>query len=114
MEESILNFIKMVFSTLSWPGVGVLMAIESACIPLPSELIMPLAGWMLIDDVGLSPVYLLLAAFCGAVGNVIGSLIAYGVGAKGGVPLLRRNGKYILISNHDLDRANLWFAKYGN
>jgi len=114
MEESILNFIKMVFSTLSWPGVVVLMAIESACIPLPSELIMPLAGWMLIEDVGLSPVYLLLAAFCGAVGNVIGSLIAYGVGAKGGVPLLRRYGKYILISNHDLDRANLWFARYGN
>ena len=114
MEQSILNFIQNIYQSIGWPGVVLLMAIESACIPLPSELIMPLAGWMLIENAGLSIWFLFLAAFCGALGNVIGSLIAYWVGAKGGLPLLRRWGKYILITHEDIDRATLWFDKYGN
>jgi membrane protein DedA with SNARE-associated domain len=114
VEQAILNFINSVYNALSWPGVVLLMTIESACIPLPSEIIMPLAGWMLVESAGLSIWYIFLAGFCGALGNVFGSLIAYWVGLKGGIPLLRRYGKYILISNHDLDRANLWFAKYGD
>jgi membrane protein DedA with SNARE-associated domain len=114
MEQAILNFINIVYNALSWPGVVLLMTIESACIPLPSEIIMPLAGWMLVESAGLSAWYIILAGFCGALGNLFGSLIAYWVGLKGGIPLLRRYGKYILISNHDLDRANLWFAKYGD
>jgi membrane protein DedA with SNARE-associated domain len=91
-----------------------MMAIESACIPLPSELIMPLAGWMLIEEPGLSIWYIVLAGFCGAIGNVIGSLVAYAVGAWGGLPFLNRYGKYILISRHDLERATRWFDKYGD
>lgn len=75
---------------------------------------MPLAGWMLIDSAGLSVWFIVLAAFCGALGNVFGSLISYWVGSKGGFPLLKRYGKYILISNHDLDRANHWFDRYGD
>jgi membrane protein DedA with SNARE-associated domain len=114
MEQQILNFISNVYQTLGWPGVVLLMTIESACIPLPSEIIMPLAGWMLVEQPGLSIWFLALAGFCGGIGNVFGSLISYAVGAKGGVPLLRRYGKYILITNHDLDRANLWFGKYGD
>jgi membrane protein DedA with SNARE-associated domain len=90
------------------------MAIESACIPLPSEIIMPLAGWMLIADKGLGPEYLVLAGFCGAVGNVIGSLVSYEVGAWGGRPFLYRWGKYILITPHDIERADHWFDKYGD
>lgn len=89
------------------------MAIESAAIPLPSELVMPLAGWMLVRDQGLSEPWLLLAAFCGAAGNVIGSLAAYAVGAWGGRPALRRYGRYVLISPHELERAEAWFARYG-
>jgi membrane protein DedA with SNARE-associated domain len=114
MEEQILSFINQVYQLLGWPGVVLLMAIESACIPLPSELIMPLAGWMLIESPGLSIWYIVLAGFCGAIGNVIGSLVAYAVGAWGGLPFLHRYGKYILISNHDLERANRWFYKYGD
>ncbi len=60
------------------------MAIESACIPLPSEIIMPLAGWLLIKNMGLPATYVLLAGLYGAIGNVIGSLVAYEVGAWGG------------------------------
>jgi membrane protein DedA with SNARE-associated domain len=114
MEQQILNFINHIYQLLGWPGVVLLMAIESACIPLPSELIMPLAGWMLIESPGLSIWFIVLAGFCGAIGNVLGSLVAYAVGAWGGLPFLHRYGKYILISNHDLDRANRWFFKYGD
>ena len=114
MEQHILDFIRHVYQVLGWPGVVLMMAIESACIPLPSEIIMPLAGWMLISDKGLGPEYLVLAGFCGAVGNVIGSLVAYGVGAWGGRPFLYRWGKYILITSHDIERADRWFNKYGD
>jgi len=109
-----LEFIRHVSQVLGFPGVVLLMAIESACIPLPSEIIMPLAGWMLIADKGLGPEYLVLAGFCGAVGNVIGSLVAYEVGAWGGRPFLYRWGKYILITPHDIERADRWFDKYGD
>jgi len=90
------------------------MAIESACIPLPSELIMPLAGWMLIKEKSLSAIYTLVAGAYGALGNTIGSAIAYGVGAWGGRPFLEKYGKYILISRHDLDLADRWFNKHGS
>ena len=114
MEQQILGFIRSVYDAIGWPGVVLLMAIESACIPLPSEIIMPFAGWMLIADKGLGVEYLALAGFCGAVGNVIGSLIAYWVGAKGGRPFLKRYGKYLLISEHEIDVAERWFNKYGD
>ncbi len=90
------------------------MAIESACIPLPSELIMPLAGWMLIKEESLSAIYTLVAGVYGALGNTIGSAIAYGVGMRGGRPFLEKYGKYILISRHDLDLADRWFNKHGS
>jgi membrane protein DedA with SNARE-associated domain len=99
---------------MQWPGVVVLMAIESACIPLPSELIMPFAGWMLIKEKSLSAIYTLVAGAYGALGNTIGSAIAYGVGMWGGRPFLEKYGKYILISRHDLDLADRWFNKYGS
>ncbi|MBI2847362.1 MAG: DedA family protein [Chloroflexi bacterium] len=113
IEQALLEFTRNLYSMLGWPGVVALMAVESACIPFPSELIMPLAGWMLIKERGLGLSYLLMAGLYGAVGNVLGSLIAYWAGAQGGLPLLRRYGKYLLISRHDLDRAHEWFARYG-
>lgn len=113
MEQQILDFIRNTYDAIGWPGVVLLSAIESACIPLPSELILPFAGWMLIAYKGLGIEYLVLAGFCGALGNVIGSLIAYWVGAKGGRPFLQRYGKYFLISQHDIDIADRWFGKYG-
>ena len=112
MEQHRLNFIRSVYDAIGWPGVVLLMAIESACIPLPSELIMPFAGWFLVGDLG--AMGLVLAGFCGAVGNVIGSLIAYWVGAKGGRPFLKKYGKYLLISEHEIDTAERWFNKYGD
>lgn len=91
-----------------------MMAIESACIPLPSEIIMPLSGWMLIKNQSLPAIYLLLAGVYGAIGNVIGSVVAYAVGMWGGRPFLEKYGKYILIHHSDLNRADNWFKRYGS
>ncbi|MBI2912834.1 MAG: DedA family protein [Chloroflexi bacterium] len=89
------------------------MAVESAAIPFPSEIIMPLAGWILVKDKGLGEEWLLLAAFYGALGNTIGSLVAYYAGAWGGRPLLLRYGRYVLITPRELDIADRWFQRYG-
>jgi len=114
LEQELLYFISQTYGLIQWPGVVALMAIESACIPLPSELIMPLAGWMLIKEASLPAIYTLVAGVYGALGNTIGSAIAYGVGMRGGRPFLEKYGKYILISRHDLDLADRWFNKHGS
>ncbi len=113
IEQQIVVFLQNLFNMIGWPGVFIAMLIESACIPLPSEVTMPLAGWMLIQAKGLSWLWLIWAGFVGAAGNVAGSWVAYWVGQKGGRPALEKYGKYLLISRHDLDRADAWFAKYG-
>lgn len=109
-----LDFINHIYSLMQWPGVVVLMAIESACIPLPSEIIMPLSGWILIRNQGLGPQYVFMAGTFGALGCLIGSVATYWVGKAGGRPFLEKYGKYILISHHDLDVADRWFSKRGN
>jgi membrane protein DedA with SNARE-associated domain len=98
---------------MGWPGVVLLMALESACIPIPSELVMPLSGWMLVQAEGHGYWYVLLAGLYGGLGNLIGSLAAYWVGAYGGRPLLERYGRYVFITRHALERADRWFARYG-
>jgi membrane protein DedA with SNARE-associated domain len=74
---------------------------------------MPLAGWKLIKEKGLGFEWVIFAGFCGALGNTIGSLIAYYAGAWGGRPLVERYGRYILISHHDLDLADRFFKRWG-
>jgi membrane protein DedA with SNARE-associated domain len=113
IEQQIVNFLQNLFNTVGWPGVVAAMAIESACIPLPSEVTMPLAGWMLVQAKGLSVWHVLWASFYGGLGCTIGSVITYWIGALGGRPLLEKYGKYVLISRHDMDVADRWFSKYG-
>jgi membrane protein DedA with SNARE-associated domain len=113
LETHAIDFVRSLFDAVGWFGVVVAMAIESACIPLPSEIIMPLAGWLLVAEKGLGWWGILQASFWGAVGNLIGSVIAYGVGAWGGRPLIERYGRYVLITRKDLDRAERWFDERG-
>ncbi|RLC80442.1 MAG: DedA family protein [Chloroflexi bacterium] len=113
LEEQIVLFLQNLFQTIGWTGVVVAMAIESACIPLPSEVTMPLAGWMLVQARGLPLWHTLWAGFYGALGCTIGSLITYWIGAKGGRPLLLKYGRYVLISRHDIEMADRWFERYG-
>ncbi len=114
LEQHILDFIAATYNLLQWPGVVALMAIESACIPFPSELIMPLAGWMLIKDQSLPVTFVMAAGAWGALGNTIGSVIAYYAGMWAGRPLLNKYGRYILISQRDLEISDRWFTRSGS
>ena len=107
--EVLSGFIVMVISALGYFGVVLLMAIESACIPLPSEIIMPFSGYLVYTG----RFNLWAVGIAGAFGCVIGSLVAYWVGMYGGRPLIERYGRYVLISHHDLDLADRLFQKYG-
>ena len=104
------SFIVNIISTLGYPAITVLMALESACIPIPSEIIMPFSGYLVFAE----KFSFLSVIIWGTIGNLIGSIIAYSVGFYGGRPLIEKYGKYILISNHDLNLAEKWFKKYGN
>lgn len=95
--------------TLGYAGVVALMAIESACIPLPSEIIMPFSGYLVFTG----SFNLHFASISGALGCAVGSAAAYYVGAKGGRPFVQKYGRYVLVRHRDLDRADRWFNKYG-
>ncbi len=107
--EILSAFIVATISALGYSGIVLLMAIESACIPLPSEIIMPFSGYL----VSIGRFNLWAVGVAGAFGCVVGSLVAYWVGMYGGRPLIERYGRYVLISRHDLDLADRWFARYG-
>jgi membrane protein DedA with SNARE-associated domain len=114
MNEKILallvEFITHVIDVGGYAGIVVLMGIESACIPLPSEIIMPFAGYV----VYLGHFNLFWAATAGAVGCNLGSAVAYWIGAKGGRPLVERYGEWVLVSHRDLDWVTRFFDKYGS
>jgi len=102
-------FVINTISTMGYGGIVLLMGIESANIPLPSEVIMPFSGYL----VSTGQFNLFWVAIMGGLGCLWGSLLSYWIGAKGGRPLIERYGKYILISKHDLDTADRWFARWG-
>ena len=107
--EALSVFIIFVISALGYWGVVLLMAIESACIPLPSEVIMPFSGYLVYTG----RFNLWWVSVAGAIGCVVGSLIAYWVGMYGGRPLIEKYGRFVLVSRHDLDLADRWFSRYG-
>ena len=103
------QFISWVIGASGYGGIVILMAIESACIPLPSELIMPFAGYL----VSTGHFNLYWAATAGAIGCNVGSVIAYEIGYYGGRPLVEKYGSYILMSHHDVEMADQLFERYG-
>lgn len=107
--EAIAGFVIAAISHLHYLGVMLMMAIESACIPLPSEVTMPFAGFLASKG----ELNLWWVSVAGAAGCVLGSWVAYAVGAWGGRPLVERYGKYLLLSKHDLDLADRWFVRHG-
>ena len=114
MFEKILGvlatFTIWVISSGGYVGIAILMAIESACIPLPSEIIMPFAGYLV--STGRFDLY--LAATAGAIGCNIGSIVAYEIGKRGGRPVAERWGRYLLIGPGELDAADRFFARWGS
>lgn len=103
-------FIKAVIAATGYGGIAFLMAIESACIPLPSELIMPFAGYLVFEG----KMSLLWAATAGAIGCNLGSLVAYEIGCYGGRPLVERYGRWILLTRRELDWADRFFQRWGD
>ena len=114
MTEKILailaHFIIATISASGYLGVMLLMAIESACIPLPSEIIMPFAGYL----VHTGRLTLIGVAVAGAIGCNVGSALAYWVGAAGGRPFIAKYGRFVLLDQRDLGRAEHFFARYGS
>jgi membrane protein DedA with SNARE-associated domain len=115
LEHQIVAFLTDLFGRMGWGGVVVIMALESANIPIPSEVTMPLSGWLLVQVRGGGPWEAAwLGGLWGAVGCTLGSVLSYALGAWGGRPLLDRYGKYLMISSHDLEVADRWFARWGD
>jgi membrane protein DedA with SNARE-associated domain len=113
MSEKILAalfvLIKSLIAATGYGGIVILMAIESACIPIPSELIMPFAGYLVFEGT----MKLLWVATAGAIGCNLGSLVAYEIGYYGGRPLVERYGRWILLGRRELDWADRFFARWG-
>ena len=103
-------WIVAIISAIGYLGIALLMAIESACIPLPSEIIMPFSGYLV--STGRFDIFLVATA--GAIGCNIGSTVAYAVGYYGGRPLVEKWGRYILVSRRDLELVDRFFARFGS
>lgn len=113
MTEKILAalfiFIKSIIAFSGYGGIVILMGIESACIPLPSELIMPFAGYLVFEGT----MKLVWVATAGAIGCNVGSLVAYEIGCYGGRPLVERYGRWVLLGRKELDWADRFFTRWG-
>lgn len=113
MFTSILNFLALIVTSvvgfLGYGGIFFLMMLESCGIPMPSEVIMPFSGFLVVD--GKMMLWAIILA--GTLGDLAGACLAYWIGSRGGRPLIEKYGKYILISKHDLNLADKWFTKYG-
>jgi membrane protein DedA with SNARE-associated domain len=115
LEMKIVEFLTTLFQSIGWAGVTGIMVLESANIPIPSEVTMPLAGWLLVQARGGTALQAIWhGALWGAVGCTVGSLLSYALGAWGGRPFLDRYGKYLMIGSHDLEMADRWFARWGD
>ena len=110
MSEKLVALLVALIASGGYVMVVLLMAIQSACIPIPSEVIMPLAGYALAH----TQMQLILLTTLASLGCNLGSIPAYWVGARGGRPLVERYGRYVLLSRRDLDLAERFFAHYGS
>ena len=106
----IAGWIVNVINNWGYLGILILMTIESACMPLPSEVIMPFAGFLVWQG----ELNFWLVGLMGATGCLIGSVLAYYVGYYGGRPLVEKYGRFILFSKKDMTMADRWFARYGD
>ncbi len=109
MVESLAEWITSVLSSLGYPGLVLMMALESMIAPVPSEVVMPFAGFLVVEG----RFTFLGATLASSLGTLLGSLASYLLGRWGGYPLVLRFGKYLLLDKHHLDIAHSWFEKRG-
>jgi membrane protein DedA with SNARE-associated domain len=103
------EFLQGIVVKLGYPGVFILVTLESTLVPVPSELVFPFAGYFASKGIFSLPVLLVI----NSVGALLGSGIGYWIGAAGGKPLLLKYGKYFLIRKHDIEKTEKWFANHG-
>jgi membrane protein DedA with SNARE-associated domain len=118
IDEIVIPFLNSLYGAVGYLGVMVAMGIESAMIPLPSELILPYAGFLVSDPSQLEPITgtpwsFWITVIVGTIGNTLGSLVAYAIGAYGGRPFLERYGRYMFIRQHEIDLAERFFERWG-
>jgi membrane protein DedA with SNARE-associated domain len=119
IDQIVIPFLNSLYGAVGYLGVLVAMAIESAMIPLPSELILPYAGFLISDPNQLEPLThspwsFWVVVIVATLGNTLGSLIAYAIGAYGGRPFLERYGRYLLIRPHEIELADEFFRRWGS
>jgi membrane protein DedA with SNARE-associated domain len=110
--HAVTSWVTGCITALGYYGIVLLMGIESACIPIPSEIIMPFGGYLVYKDPSKFSVWWMGVA--GALGCVWGSMVAYWAGKYGGRPFVEKYGRYVLIRRKDLDKADMWFQKHGD
>ncbi len=110
IAELLSGYITQFISSIGYPGVFILMTLESAALPVPSEVVMPFAGYLAYQGV----FNLFLVTIVGAVGCTAGSVISYFVGLKGGRPFIDKYGRYLFINSGHMEIAETWFNKYGD
>jgi membrane protein DedA with SNARE-associated domain len=118
IDKIVIPFLGQLYGAVGYLGVFIAMTIESAMIPLPSELILPFAGFLVSDPSKIEPLVggawsFWIVVIVATLGNTCGSLIAYAIGAWGGRPFLERYGRYILIRPHDIELADRFFERWG-
>jgi len=115
IAEHIVPLLENLFHTIGWGGVVVIMALGSANIPIPSEVTMPLSGWLLTPKAQFPALQtFLIAGGWGGLGCLLGSLLSYALGYFGGRPLVERYGNYIMVRKDDTERFDVWFARWGD
>jgi membrane protein DedA with SNARE-associated domain len=118
IDQIVIPFLNTLYGAVGYVGVALAMAIESAMVPLPSELVLPYAGFLVSDPSQIEPLThahwdFWIVVIVATLGNTVGSVIGYAIGAWGGRPFLERWGKYLLIRPHELELADRFFQKYG-
>lgn len=117
LATTVSNFIISVIHTLGYPGIFILMLLEGLLLPIPSEVVMAFGGYLvysgsLPSELGVPALIILLLA--GSVGNMVGAYLAYLLGDYGGIPLIIRYGKYVMLDRESIEKTHGWFLKYGS
>ena len=118
IDQIVIPFLNALYGAVGYVGVMIAMAIESAMVPLPSELILPYAGFLVSDTSQLEPLTgapwsFWVVVIVATIGNTLGSIVGYAIGAWGGRPFLMRWGRFLLIRPHEIEWAERFFVKYG-
>jgi membrane protein DedA with SNARE-associated domain len=119
IDTSVIPFLDHLYAAVGYLGVFLAMVAESTIVPIPSELILPFAGWKVVDPTAIEPLThgpwnFWVVVVVGIAANTIGSLFGYALGAKLGRPFLDRWGRYLLVRKHEVELAERFFARWGS